>query len=33
VWTVIGLAIYGIYSRHHAKPPRFVLHDKPQAAE
>jgi APA family basic amino acid/polyamine antiporter len=33
VWTVIGLVIYGVYSRNHAKPPRFVLHDKPQAAE
>jgi len=33
VWTVIGLLIYGFYSRNHAKPPRFVLQDKPQAAE
>jgi len=33
VWTVIGLVIYGVYSRNHTKPPRFVLHDKPQAAE
>jgi APA family basic amino acid/polyamine antiporter len=33
VWTLIGLVIYGIYSRNHAKPPRFVLKDKPQAAE
>jgi APA family basic amino acid/polyamine antiporter len=27
VWTVIGLVIYGIYSRSHAKPPRFILKD------
>jgi APA family basic amino acid/polyamine antiporter len=33
VWTVIGLAIYLIYSIRHAKPPRFVLKDAPQAAE
>ncbi len=33
VWTVIGLAIYLVYSIRHAKPPRFVLHDAPQAAE
>jgi APA family basic amino acid/polyamine antiporter len=27
VWTVIGLVIYGLYSRHHAKPPRWKLED------
>jgi APA family basic amino acid/polyamine antiporter len=27
VWTVIGLIIYALYSRHHAKPPRFTLED------
>ena len=25
VWTVIGLLIYFFYSRHHAKPPRWVI--------
>jgi basic amino acid/polyamine antiporter, APA family len=25
VWTVIGLLIYYFYSRHHAKPPRWVI--------
>jgi APA family basic amino acid/polyamine antiporter len=24
-WTAIGLAIYGLYSVHHAKPPRFAI--------
>lgn len=33
VWTVIGLLIYGIYSVHHAQPPRFKLQDAPQPAE
>jgi APA family basic amino acid/polyamine antiporter len=27
VWTAIGLAIYVIYSRNHAKPPRWKLED------
>ena len=27
VWTVIGLVIYVLYSRFHAKPPRFKLED------
>jgi APA family basic amino acid/polyamine antiporter len=27
VWTVIGLLIYGFYSRFHAMPPRFKLED------
>jgi APA family basic amino acid/polyamine antiporter len=27
IWTVIGLVIYGLYSRFHAKPPRFKLED------
>jgi APA family basic amino acid/polyamine antiporter len=26
-WTVIGLVIYAVYSRFHAKPPRFKLED------
>jgi APA family basic amino acid/polyamine antiporter len=26
-WTAIGLVIYGLYSVHHAKPPRFKLED------
>lgn len=25
VWTVIGLIIYFFYSRHHVKPPRWVI--------
>jgi APA family basic amino acid/polyamine antiporter len=29
VWTVIGLIIYGFYSRFHAMPPRFKLEDAP----
>jgi APA family basic amino acid/polyamine antiporter len=29
VWTVIGLIIYGLYSRFHAMPPRFKLEDAP----
>jgi APA family basic amino acid/polyamine antiporter len=24
-WTVIGLAIYYLYSVRHAKPPRYVI--------
>jgi basic amino acid/polyamine antiporter, APA family len=32
VWTVIGLIIYGVYSRHHVKPPRFKLVDETQPA-
>ena len=27
VWTVIGLIIYAVYSRNHAKPPRWKLED------
>jgi APA family basic amino acid/polyamine antiporter len=27
VWTLIGLLIYGVYSRHHAKAPRWHLED------
>ncbi len=27
VWTVIGLVIYAVYSRSHAKAPRFKLED------
>jgi len=27
VWTIIGLVIYGVYSRNHAKPPRWKLED------
>jgi basic amino acid/polyamine antiporter, APA family len=27
IWTVIGLVIYALYSRHHAKAPRFTLED------
>jgi basic amino acid/polyamine antiporter, APA family len=27
VWTLIGLVIYAVYSRNHAKPPRFKLED------
>jgi basic amino acid/polyamine antiporter, APA family len=27
VWTVIGLVIYAVYSRNHAKPPRWKLED------
>jgi hypothetical protein len=26
---VIGLIIYGVYSRNHAKPPRWKLEDAP----
>lgn len=33
VWTIVGLAIYAAYSRHHAKPPRWVIKDEPMAAE
>jgi APA family basic amino acid/polyamine antiporter len=33
VWTVIGLVIYGLYSRHRAMPPRFKLEENPTAAE
>src|ERR1700743_3133362 len=29
VWTVIGLAIYGVYSVNHAKAPRCVLAEHP----
>jgi APA family basic amino acid/polyamine antiporter len=29
VWTVIGLAIYAVYSVHHAKPPRYVIAAQP----
>ncbi len=29
VWTVIGLVIYGLYSRNHAKAPRWSLVDEP----
>jgi len=25
VWTAIGLIIYALYSRHHVKPPRWVI--------
>ena len=32
VWTLIGLGIYFVYSRHHAKPPRFKLEEAPPAA-
>jgi APA family basic amino acid/polyamine antiporter len=32
VWTLIGLIIYGVYSRHHVKPPRFKLIDETQPA-
>lgn len=29
VWTVIGLAIYAVYSVNHAKPPRYVIAAQP----
>jgi APA family basic amino acid/polyamine antiporter len=29
VWTVIGLAIYAVYSVRHAKPPRYVIAAQP----
>jgi APA family basic amino acid/polyamine antiporter len=29
IWTVIGLVIYALYSRHHAKAPRWKLEDAP----
>ncbi len=29
VWTVIGLIIYAVYSRNHAKAPRYVLTEHP----
>ncbi len=25
VWTIIGLAIYFLYSVKHAKPPRYAI--------
>jgi APA family basic amino acid/polyamine antiporter len=28
VWTAIGLIIYAVYSRNHAKPPRWALVDE-----
>ena len=33
VWTLIGLAIYFVYSIRHVKPPRWKLVDEPTAAE
>jgi APA family basic amino acid/polyamine antiporter len=32
VWTIIGVAIFFLYSMHHARPPRFVLRDAATAA-
>jgi len=29
VWTVIGLAIYAVYSVRHTKSPRYVLAENP----
>jgi APA family basic amino acid/polyamine antiporter len=28
-WTVIGLAIYFMYSTKHARPPRYVIANQP----
>jgi len=33
VWTVVGLAIYVLYSIRHAKPPRWKLLENPEPAE
>lgn len=33
VWTLIGLAIYGVYSVRNAKPPRWKIAEEPAAAE
>ena len=33
VWTVIGLAIYFLYSVNHAKPPRWTIEKNPAPAK
>jgi APA family basic amino acid/polyamine antiporter len=33
VWTLIGLAIYALYSVKNAKPPRWKIAEEPAAAE
>jgi APA family basic amino acid/polyamine antiporter len=33
VWTVVGLAIYFLYSVNHAKPPRWTIEKNPAPAE